>query len=86
MPEQQTGGSIVTPTEFCETRVLPVIVAFGCGVLAMGYAIDYREAQALGIARRAVAIAEEYRDACGPIWPPAELPGRDLQKLAEARP
>jgi len=76
----------VTPTEFCETRLLPVVIAFGAGVLAMGFAVDYREAHAFDVAARAVAVAEIYRDACGPVWPPVELPAADLAKIAGARP
>lgn len=75
----------MTPTEFCETRLLPLVVAFGCGVLATGFAADQREAQAFEVARRAVAVAETYREACGPVWPPIELTAADLATIAEAR-
>lgn len=76
----------MTPTEFCETRLLPLVMAFACGVLATDFAHDQREARALDIARRAVDVAIAYRNACGPVWPPAELPAADLAHLAELRP
>lgn len=76
----------MTPTEFCETRLLPLVMAFACGVLAMDFAQEHRETRALDIARRAIAVAEAYRDACGPVWPPAELAAADLARIAELRP
>lgn len=51
-------------TDFCEKRLLPLVVAFGFGVVVMKLAIEHREAQALDIAERAVAVAEIYRDHC----------------------
>lgn len=75
----------MTATEFCETRLLPVVMAFGFGVLAMGFAVDHREAAALEIAERAIAVAEVYRDACGPVSPAAELSAVDMERFAEAR-
>lgn len=72
-------------TEFCETRVLPVVLAFGCGVLVRGFAVDHREAQAFDIARRAVVVAEAYRDACGPVSSSVALSAVDLERIAEVR-
>lgn len=74
----------MTPTEFCETRLLPVVLAFACGVLAMDWASAARMEDAYRVARRAVAVAEQFREVCG-VWPPEELPAVDLARLEEAR-
>lgn len=64
--------------EFIERRVLPLVVAFGLGVLATGISRDYRYVQAIDLAERAtqqtdeanqvageaIAVAQAYRDAC----------------------
>lgn len=76
----------MTPTEFCETRVLPLVLAFACGVLVTDVIREHRDARALAIARRAMAVVETYREACVPVFPPAELPAADLKRIAEARP
>ncbi|MCC4116381.1 hypothetical protein LLG90_13555 [Aromatoleum toluclasticum] len=71
-------------TEFCETRLLPVVLAFGCGVLAMDWAQAARIDEAYSVAHRAVAVAEKFREACTP-WPPEELPVEELARLEETR-
>lgn len=76
----------MTLTEFSETRLLPLVLAFAGGVLVMDVAQDRRDFEALDIARRAVSVAEEYRAVCGPVPLPVELSAVDLERIAEARP
>lgn len=67
--------------EIMERHALPLVVAFGCGVLAYDIANEYREVRAIDVAARAVAVAETYRDVCGPLWPPEEIPELSPQML-----
>ncbi|AUN95900.1 hypothetical protein [Pseudazoarcus pumilus] len=62
-------------TEFCERRVLPLVMAFACGVLAMKFSVEHREhradalaAGAMDLADRAVDVVHIYREACGEVW------------------
>ena len=51
--------------EFIESRVLPVVIAFGFGVLVSGIAGDLDAAQARIEARNAIDYAEQIRTQCG---------------------
>lgn len=51
--------------EFVESRVLPVVVAFGFGALVSGIAGDLDAAQARIEARHAIDYAEQLRTQCG---------------------
>lgn len=51
--------------EFVESRVLPVVVAFGFGVLVSGIAGDLDATQARIEARHAIDYAEQLRTQCG---------------------
>lgn len=62
-------------TEFCERRVMPLVLAFACGVLAMKFVVEHREAHAealaagaMDLADRAVDVVHIYREACGEVW------------------
>jgi hypothetical protein len=52
--------------KFIESRLLWLVVAFGCGVLAHDISDEHRYAVAIDAAERAVAVAQTYADACGP--------------------
>lgn len=58
----------MTTTEIAERHVLPLVLAFAAGVLTMNIVEDHREARALDIARRAITVAEAYRDQCGEVF------------------
>lgn len=74
-------------TQFVEQRVLPLVLAFAAGVLVMDVAQDRRESDLVAIAEHAVAVAERYHDACGPVWPPEDVPAADVARIvAEVRP
>ena len=51
--------------EFVESHVLPVVVAFGFGVLVSGIAGDIDAERARIEARHAVLYAEQLRTQCG---------------------
>ena len=51
--------------EFIESRVLPVVVAFGFGVLVSGIAGDLDVELARVEARQAIEYAEQLRTQCG---------------------
>ena len=51
--------------EFIESRVLPVVIAFGFGVLVSGVAGDIDATQARTAARHAIDYAEQLRTQCG---------------------
>lgn len=62
-------------TRFCERHVLPVVMAFAVGVLAMKWSVEEREVRAdemataaIVLAERAVEVAEIYRTNCGEVW------------------
>lgn len=58
-------------TDFCEKRLLPLVVAFGFGVVAMKLSVEHREAEAqqlataaIELADDAIYVAETYRSHC----------------------
>ena len=65
-------------TQFIESRVLWVVLAFGAGVLAHDIAQEHRYARELNraaaSAERAIAIAQTYADACGPAALVLDIP------------
>lgn len=74
----------MTLTEFCETRALPVVLAFACGVLLMDLADDRRVEEAQALARRAVDVAVQFRAMCGGEEPAEEVAFVDPARLQEA--
>jgi hypothetical protein len=67
----------MTPTQFAERRVLPLVCAFAAGVLIAleASAIDERKANRTAV--RAIAVAQHYAQTCDLAWPPidaADLP------------
>lgn len=51
--------------EFIERSVLPLVVAFGLGVLATGIARDYREDHAVVLAEKASQVADDANKVAG---------------------
>lgn len=72
-------------TDFCEKRLLPVVLAFACGVLVMDVADVRRVKEAQVLARRAVDIAAQFRELCSDEEPSEELASADPARLAEGR-
>jgi len=67
--------------EFIESRVLPVVVAFGFGVLVSGIAGDLDAAQARIEARHAIEYAEQLRTQCG-AQPDADAAAQHYAQLS----
>lgn len=61
-------------TQFFESRVLWIVLAFGAGVLVHDIADEHRYGKALVAAERAIAIAQTYADACGPAAMVVDIP------------
>lgn len=72
-------------TDFCEKRLLPVVLAFACGVLVMDVADVRRVKEAQALARRAVDIAVQFRALCGDEEPSEEVAFADPAQLEDGR-
>ncbi|MFN3985705.1 MAG: hypothetical protein ACK4KV_09445 [Rhodocyclaceae bacterium] len=70
----------MTPTEFAERRLLPLVMMFAAGLLAGLEVSAAGERRAHAIAVQAVAVAQVYAEQCGPVWPPEQIP--EIQPLA----
>ncbi|SIQ95461.1 hypothetical protein SAMN05421829_108133 [Aromatoleum tolulyticum] len=71
-------------TEFCEKRLLPVVLAFACGVLVMDVADARRVEEARSQAQRAVDLAVQFRALCGDEEPAEEVAFVDPVQLQGA--
>lgn len=54
--------------DFVERALMPVVIAFGLGVVAADIARDHQMVAALELADRAVDVAERFRLACGEVY------------------
>ena len=64
----------MTPTDFAEKRLMPLVFAFALGVLAALEAGERQAQHTRVIALQAIDVAHAYAEQCGPIWPPADIP------------
>ncbi|ANQ83666.1 hypothetical protein dqs_0590 [Azoarcus olearius] len=71
--------------EFIERVVLPLVIAFGMGVVAAGLVRDHREARALDVADQAMATADEAI-AIAQVYREAYLGTCSAVVFAETRP
>lgn len=69
--------------EFIESRVLPVVVAFGLGVAITLHVQDIREAALLDLADRAVLVASKFRAHCGEAYEAGQPVSAELLAVAE---
>lgn len=67
---------------FIEGTVLPLVIAFGLGVLAAGLAHDRQTANALVLADRAIDVAERFRQHCGEVYEYGHPVGDELITVA----
>lgn len=72
-------------TDFCEKRLLPVVLAFACGVLVMDAADARRVKEAQALATRAVDIAVQFGALCSDEEPSEEVEFADPARLEGGR-